>query len=667
MALDLKKCDGACHGCVTQYIKKHSLRKGEKFAVPCRGIPLEFIPPRVLDAMGVDPEMALSMVDPVRWAAKFLDWHCLDPDGKHWQRKTEDGSLPTGLPSYNADRAAIGKSTFHRPYQAEMLRCTSKRKVCRIGRQAGKSEFLVVLMLYHIFTHENFKVVLIAPYQSQIDLIFKRLMEFINVSSTLSNSVARSVKAPQYQIELHNGSQITGFTAGTKSGNNAGASRGQSAHLLVFDEADYLSSSDIDASLAIITNFPDAQVVMSSTPTGKRDRFYEICKSKTFREFHYSSYINPNWTDELDALFKEQLTQDGYKHEVLAEFGEQEEGVYQVKYVELAQEDYEYGHMTPHHNWMYMMGVDWNDIKIGTTIAVIGMNPSNGEFRLVDKYIMPRSERTQLLACQKIAELNRVWNPHAIYVDKGFGTTQIEVLHKYGLDSLKTEGANSPNAKLRSIVKPYDFGSNIEITDLFTHQKAPKKAKPFLVENSVRRFETLSFKYPRSDSKFTKALLAYVVKRVSDSGMPVYESQDETVGDHFLDAVNLALVAFTLEKSEFVKPRYDNKIAFSAELGNILSGRGDGEGSRAEDHKPQGSRTSNFYNPGSVLKGPTNDLPAANTASTGNVKLWSWPGFGSDAPKPQVRSLGQAFGEAGKKVFGLTGRRGRMKPKRSNI
>lgn len=938
---------------------------------------------------------------------------------------------------------------------------------------SGKTEALCISILYNIFTKENFRVVVIAPFQSQIDLIFKRLGELIGNNTNMLNSIKRNVKAPNYTIELHNGAQVTGFTAGTRSGQDAGAARGQHAQMLVFDEADYLSSGDIDAALAIITNFKDATVWMSSTPTGRREKFFETCNSKLFKEFHYPSYVNPNWTEETDALYREQLTEDGYKHEVCfladtlvktrdgikkiidiktndqvigpdrqlfnvlrgarctgqksvvnvktsagrfactpdhsfpdrsfaktdlselnqlpvlfpdhyshsepkevmarlvgynlgdrsscsaryqssfysnmrddiehivadlrylfpkyrgdvvfdvvkggecklvkvdgnrftantgksiteillkhgvirgkktyqefdvplfvregsskirasflgalfgaegstprpskgytpstitlsinkqpgvdghkffqqlvdlldslhikstytvavndagyqtyhlyigtemgnmirflyrvgykysiekerlafcwlhyllqykytlsikrkifhqarilryrgdsykeimqatglswsqvdkavncqrkptrlyrdfptfsswitdrlsddylfidilerknigiapvynitvdsfdhsyllkngirtfncAEFGEQEEGIYQAKYVEAAQTSFEYGDYHYNPKWTYMIGVDWNDYKIGTTIAVVGYNPLDKYFYLVDKAIVTRAERTQLAACQKITELNRMWSPSGIYVDVGFGHTQIEVLHDYGNRMIGELGANHPDARLRNIVKGYNFGGNVEVRDLFTGQPVKKPAKPFLVENSVRRFESYVFKYPKSDKSYTAQLLGYIVDRVSVSGAPTYKAQNESAGDHFLDAVNLALVAFTFEKTKFGKPTYSTQIAFAGSFGGGGSTKAvDYQTMKqaASEHKPSNTR-SDLLQDGikNLLGSDIGELPAANTSVESSMRLWAWPGFGHDAPRPNPPSPNQKW------------------------
>lgn len=671
MAIEnLNECDGECTSCVKKYIEKHRLRKGvkeDKFGIACGGILKQQIPDSIMAALGENAKTAVAMKDPVVWAAEMLDWHCIDPDGAVWKRKTQEGTLGK-IERYDPNnpehvkRAKEGKSPYHRPYQKAMLSCTSKRKVFRCGRQIGKTYTICVAMLHAVFTHEDFAVQVIAPYQTQVKLIFKNLEELIKNSGKLASSVVRNVKAPNYEIVLANGSSVAGYTAGSHSKQEAGSVRGQSGQMLCLDEADYLSPADIDSVLAVITNFPDATVWMSSTPTGRREKFYQSCNSRQYKEFYFPSQVNPNWSEELDTYFRNELTAGGYEHEIEANWGEQEEGVYQNKFIEVAQADYEYGTYKPNPKWIYAIGVDWNDMKIGTTISVVGHNPFDGLFYLVDKEIVSRAERTQLAACQKIAELNRLWNPAFIYTDFGFGSTQREVLHDFGMRQLEQFGANHPDARLR-FVKSYDFGSSIEITDPFTKQLVPKPAKPFLVENSVRRFEGNVIRYPRSDKQYTQQLQNYIIDHVSITGRPVYAARDEIVGDHYLDAVNLALVAFALEKGAFSRPVYSTEVGFAGRLG---AGENSGKenslsnsfAQEAEQHKPKSGRASVVLPDTRIIKPVNGELPASNTSVASEVKIWAWPGFGHDAPKPQARPLGEAMRQAAGRVLGNRGHGG---------
>lgn len=624
MALNLKILDEACTGCIKGYAGKHRLGKGDTFSIRCSGIPKTFISPNTIRALSNESAIsATALLDPVTWALENLDWHCLDEDGSVWARKNPEEYRKQM--EERPDRA----SKYHRPYQATMLRCSARRKVFRIGRQAGKTESLIISIIFSLFTNANFKIILITPFQAQIELIFGRIKELIATNPSLQNSIKRAVSAPQHTLELYNGSYIKGFTAGTRSGGNADSVRGQSANMLVFDEADYLAPADMDSALAIITNFPDATVWMSSTPTGKREKFYETCNSRLYKEFHYPSSVNPNWNEELESDFKSTYTSIGYVHEVEANFGAQEEGVFQVGYVEAAEAEYRYADMKPAPGWHYSIGVDWNDVKVGTTLVVTGFNPTSSKFLIVERQVVSREGWTQLTACNKIAELNRKWHPFAIYVDSGFGGTQIEVLRKFGYEARvdKEKGPNHLDAKLVKILKAYQFGSTIEIHDPWTKQLVKKPAKGFLVESAVRRFESNDIYFPKSDTQLKAELLGYIIDRVSVHGQVVYGTNSDNVGDHNLDALMLSLVAFTLEKTTYGKPVISEKILFQ----NLPDREGHDQLTWRELRQaasPVNGRNDLEEVPGS--------LPAANTAQPDTNKLWVWPGWEADKPAPDM-------------------------------
>lgn len=516
--------------------------------------------------------------------------------------------------------------------------CRSQYKAFRIGRRAGKTECLVISILYNMFVKpgipegEGFKSIVIAPYQEQIDGIFKRIDQLINLNISTSNAVSRYVKSPSYRLELHNSSMVKGLTAGTKSGGNAASVRGSDANQLVFDETDYLSQADINAALAVTIDHPDATVWMSSTPSGARSKFYENCNSRLYKEFHFPSSVNPMWNKETEAFFREGLTEIAYEHEIEAAWGEQEEGVFQNVYIEAAQSDFEYKGMPRDLNWRYTLGVDWNDVKIGTSIAVLGFNPAVQRFYLVDKQKVSRDGWNQTAACRKIIELNQFWRPEWIYVDQGHGSTQIEMLRLLGWESLKRNGAGHPDSRLKDIVKGYSFGSTVEIFDLVTKQPIKKPAKPFLVENTVRKFEHGVFSYPKSDDLLTKQLNGYIVDHTTTSGVPVYKASDETVGDHDLDALMLAFVAFTLETTDFGKPRFSIDFAFSGKIGEKITPeempgfivvKNDKKIDERAKNRPDMNRTDGVSKDNKVILTDTSPGKHLNP-NNNSVRLWSW-------------------------------------------
>lgn len=73
-----------------------------------------------------------------------------------------------------------------------------------------------------------------TPYNTQAQLIFDDLNSFIENSPALRSSVKSTTKSP-FRIDFHNGSSIKLFTAGTNSGGQGGALRGQRASYLYLD------------------------------------------------------------------------------------------------------------------------------------------------------------------------------------------------------------------------------------------------------------------------------------------------------------------------------------------------------------------------------------------------------------------------------------------------
>src|SRR5579875_1030146 len=205
---------------------------------------------------------------------------------------------------------------------------------------------MIVFCLWFAFHHKNSRLLIVAPYENQVRLIFMRIAEMIRDCEELSNSV-NMTKNP-FIASFGNGSTIMGFTAGANSGSQSGASiRGQRADFLFVDEVDYMSRDGIDAVLAIANEDPNRiGVWVSSTPTGKRGFFYDVCTNPDtgYKAYHFPSHVNPNFDDKMEGEFRATMTEQGYIHEVLAEFGEETVGVFNKDAVERAKSQYAYSY-----------------------------------------------------------------------------------------------------------------------------------------------------------------------------------------------------------------------------------------------------------------------------------------------------------------------------------
>lgn len=229
-------------------------------------------------------------------------------------------------------------------YQAEILRCKARKIVIRAGRRAGKTDALCVMAIYHAYLQPNkgqkpsYRVLYVAPYESQVNEFFTRVRELISNSENVSASVVRDVRNP-HEIEFANGSVIKGMSAGSRTGKGAANIRGQWADLLILDEAAYLTSQDVNTLLALQLEDPNRiRVVAASTPIGGDNHFRRWCVNKElgWQEFHYPTWVNPNWNAEMEAQLREEFPGDAYALEVAAEFTSESSSVFIRQHVEHA-------------------------------------------------------------------------------------------------------------------------------------------------------------------------------------------------------------------------------------------------------------------------------------------------------------------------------------------
>lgn len=252
------------------------------------------------------------------------------------------------------------------------------------------TEVMVVDMLWRAFTRRNYRCLTVTPYENQVRLQFQRLRELIDASPLLKAEVVSMTKNP-YAITFKNHSSIFGFTTGASSGSGAASIRGQRADWLYMDEVDYMNDADFDSVTAIAAERNDIGITMSSTPTGRRSQFWKACtvKEMGYTEHYHPSMHNPNWGPEMEAELRAQLSEQGYIHEVLAEFGTEDAGVFDKDKVDKAMtyELYAYNdldyyqqqrcreqHLVPkiynypkdkraHHNPFRTFGIDWDRNK----------------------------------------------------------------------------------------------------------------------------------------------------------------------------------------------------------------------------------------------------------------------------------------------------------------
>ena len=429
-----------------------------------------------------------------------------------------------------------------RGYQKTILRETrkSKKTVLRLGRRLGKTECMIVSILWHAFRQPNkrdvesaqaYEILILTPFETQIDLIFDRMKQLIDSSPTVSSMVSRTIS---HRYEFTNGAIIKGLTVGSSSGKGASNTRGQAASLLILDECDYMGSMEITNILNIANEDPSRiKIITASTPSGKHEEFYQWCvgasrqlyvseediKNYTFSGFLEKTQekgngwtslwapslvnktildINPDTGQTYLEDIKDELTSIRFEQEVFAMFGDMEFGVYKKDLLDAA---YAFGDRVRTKYWedytpeekatfkvnragkILVAAVDFDIAQACPNILCVMYDKTKQEkyFEVLFRIDIPRTEFLLTSAVNKLIELNDEFNFDHIALDRGLGEQAVEMVKQYG--------QLNPQTGLHVKTVGYHFGSSLEVYDPVTLKKVKKDFKPFLVDNSVLVFE----------------------------------------------------------------------------------------------------------------------------------------------------------------------------------
>jgi hypothetical protein len=234
--------------------------------------------------------------------------------------------------------------------------------------------------------------------------------------------------------------------------------------------------------------------------------------------------------------------------------------------------------------------VDWNGDKVGTQLVITEYCriPTDMAFRKdrsdvagsPDAYDMVKAkvekkyrmyyresvsikDMTQTESIKRIIELNQRFKIDHIYVDAGFGTTNIEELRLYGM-KFRESGILD---KLKAI----DFASTILVYDPYTKEQVKKAIKPFMVYNTQTCLERDELILPEAEDEKVKLIgqmREYRIEKFSPQGVPQFSREN----DHILDAFMLSLLAYQMEYSELVQVQYSNQVTISKKPSLLVPG-----------------------------------------------------------------------------------------------
>lgn len=198
-------------------------------------------------------------------------------------------------------------------------------RVVNCGRRFGKT-ILAIEEMIALGLHKESKIAYIAPtYQQARDIAWEQLKKrLVDIKPEINES--------RLEVRVKN-MQGTMSVISLRGWESIETLRGQSFDLVILDEVASMRYFWEGWQEVVRPTLTDrkGQAMFISTPKGF-NHFYELYneenKDKNFKSFHFTSYDNPNIPSEEIDEAKNQLTEDQFAQEYLADFRKQEGLVY---------------------------------------------------------------------------------------------------------------------------------------------------------------------------------------------------------------------------------------------------------------------------------------------------------------------------------------------------
>jgi phage FluMu gp28-like protein len=203
------------------------------------------------------------------------------------------------------------------PYQIKLLEDPSKLIIACAARRTGKSLVIGNKALWFAFSHPGTSTLIVAATQRQSILMFDKLLDYVQSSPLLEESVVRKTRT---LISFTNGSQITALPCGK----NGRTIRGMNAHLTIVDEASFVPDDVILSVMMPMLATTDGTVIMISTPWDKSSFFYQAFNTPIWSKYKFRTSENPLVRKEFLEQQREMLGEKRFRQEYMAEFVDDE-------------------------------------------------------------------------------------------------------------------------------------------------------------------------------------------------------------------------------------------------------------------------------------------------------------------------------------------------------
>lgn len=210
------------------------------------------------------------------------------------------------------------------PAQSKILKDNHRFRIVNCGRRLGKTTGAVLEMIYCACAKADKKIAYIAnTYQQARDIAWELLKKYaptININETRLEIKVKTQDGGQSEIVLRGWENIETL-------------RGQHFDFLVLDEVAQMKNFWLHWHEALRPTLTDTKgsCLFLSTPKGF-NHFYDLynieAEDKDYKSFHFTTYDNPHIPKEEVDKAREELPEDRFAQEYMADFRKQEGLVY---------------------------------------------------------------------------------------------------------------------------------------------------------------------------------------------------------------------------------------------------------------------------------------------------------------------------------------------------
>lgn len=325
-------------------------------------------------------------------------------------------------------------------YQDIFLNDKSKLIAVCCGRQVGKTMMTAIRALHQAIFFPDKRVIVFSKNMDQAkkllseirNLIYKgdaHFGQFIKTKHVFSLKIDDTRPNNTQQISFTNGSYVKSLPA-------TDGARGESADLLILDEAAFMEDDIFEQVIEPMVTHTGGAIILITTPNGMRGFFYDYFDPFNKKEKHvYSRYWfpsvvcpNPFVQEMVERKVNDPSTDElSFRQEYLAEFRSDKTAYFPGKLVDPAI-DYE-GELVDTDMDEVYAGVDWGKQKDQSVVIII--KKKDDEVRIIHCKDFPLQTSYKDII-DYIGGLRNRFKIRKITADRGAGEAQISEMEDRG-------------------------------------------------------------------------------------------------------------------------------------------------------------------------------------------------------------------------------------------